>query len=78
MILLVDPCGACRGGSSHARHLLPLAGEVQSPGGRHRERVLLRPPTETSKKNLLGDGKPESRVWVIGNTGIGALRITVR
>ena len=35
-------------------------------------------PTEASKKNLLGDGKPESRVWVTGNTGIDALRTTVR
>ena len=35
-------------------------------------------PTEASKKNLLGEGKPESKIWVTGNTGIDALRTTVR
>ncbi len=35
-------------------------------------------PTEASKENLLGEGKPESRIWVTGNTGIDALRTTVR
>lgn len=35
-------------------------------------------PTEASRKNLLGEGKPADRVWVTGNTGIDALRTTVR
>lgn len=35
-------------------------------------------PTEASKKNLLDEGKPESKIWVTGNTGIDALRTTVR
>lgn len=35
-------------------------------------------PTETSKQNLLDEGKPEDRIWVTGNTGIDALRTTVR
>ena len=35
-------------------------------------------PTEASKQNLLAEGKPEGRVWVTGNTGIDALRTTVR
>lgn len=37
------PRGPRRGGAAHARHLQSLAGGVQPPGGRHRERVLLRP-----------------------------------
>ena len=35
-------------------------------------------PTEASKQNLLDEGEPESRIWVTGNTGIDALRTTVR
>ncbi len=35
-------------------------------------------PTEASKRNLLDEGKPEGRIWVTGNTGIDALRTTVR
>lgn len=35
-------------------------------------------PTETSRQNLLCEGKPESRIWVTGNTGIDALATTVR
>lgn len=35
-------------------------------------------PTEASKKNLLAEGKPESKILVTGNTGIDALRTTVR
>lgn len=35
-------------------------------------------PTEASKRNLLAEGKPAERVWVTGNTGIDALRTTVR
>lgn len=35
-------------------------------------------PTEMSKDNLLEEGKPEDRIWVTGNTGIDALRTTVR
>lgn len=35
-------------------------------------------PTEQSRKNLLDEGKPESKIWVTGNTGIDALRTTVR
>ena len=35
-------------------------------------------PTEASKGNLLSEGKPAGRVWVTGNTGIDALRTTVR
>lgn len=35
-------------------------------------------PTEPSKQNLLDEGKPEGRIWVTGNTGIDALRTTVR
>ena len=35
-------------------------------------------PTEASKQNLLGEGKLESGIWVTGNTGIDALRTTVR
>lgn len=35
-------------------------------------------PTETSRRNLLDEAKPADRVWVTGNTGIDALRTTVR
>lgn len=35
-------------------------------------------PTETSRKNLLDEAKPAERVFVTGNTGIDALRHTVR
>lgn len=35
-------------------------------------------PTEVAKRNLLAEGKPEDRIWVTGNTGIDALRTTVR
>lgn len=35
-------------------------------------------PTEASEENLLNEGKPESKIWVTGNTGIDALRTTVR
>lgn len=35
-------------------------------------------PTEESKRNLLSEGKDASRIWVTGNTGIDALRTTVR
>lgn len=35
-------------------------------------------PTETSRANLLAEGKPADRVWVTGNTGIDALSTTVR
>ena len=35
-------------------------------------------PTEDSKRNLLDEGKPSNKIWVTGNTGIDALRTTVR
>lgn len=35
-------------------------------------------PTETSRQNLLDEAKPDERIWVTGNTGIDALRTTVR
>lgn len=35
-------------------------------------------PTEQSRQNLLEEGKPKERIWVTGNTGIDALRTTVR
>lgn len=35
-------------------------------------------PTETSKQNLLNEGKPADRIYVTGNTGIDALATTVR
>lgn len=35
-------------------------------------------PTEASKQNLLDEGKPADKIWVTGNTGIDALRTTVR
>ena len=35
-------------------------------------------PTETSRKNLLDEAKPEDRIFVTGNTGIDALRTTVQ
>lgn len=35
-------------------------------------------PTEAARENLLAEGKPAGRVWVTGNTGIDALRTTVR
>ena len=35
-------------------------------------------PTETSRGNLLDEGKPDDRIFVTGNTGIDALRTTVR
>ena len=35
-------------------------------------------PTETSRRNLLGEAKPDGRIFVTGNTGIDALRHTVR
>ncbi|ANE23154.1 UDP-N-acetylglucosamine 2-epimerase [Denitrobacterium detoxificans] len=35
-------------------------------------------PTEKSKHNLLSEGKPEEKIYVTGNTGIDALKTTVR
>ncbi|MFY9858580.1 MAG: UDP-N-acetylglucosamine 2-epimerase (non-hydrolyzing), partial [Exiguobacterium chiriqhucha] len=35
-------------------------------------------PTETSKENLLREGKPEDKIFVTGNTAIDALKTTVR
>lgn len=35
-------------------------------------------PTETSRQNLLAEGKPAESIWITGNTGIDALRTTVR
>lgn len=35
-------------------------------------------PTETSRKNLLDEAKPDNRIFVTGNTGIDALRYTVK
>ena len=35
-------------------------------------------PTETSRQNLLDEAKPGERIFVTGNTGIDALRTTVR
>ena len=35
-------------------------------------------PTETSRRNLLDEAKPSDRIFVTGNTGIDALRTTVR
>ncbi|MBS5451862.1 MAG: UDP-N-acetylglucosamine 2-epimerase (non-hydrolyzing) [Coriobacteriia bacterium] len=35
-------------------------------------------PTDASRRNLLGEGKPGAKIWVTGNTGIDALRTTVR
>ena len=35
-------------------------------------------PTETSRQNLLDEAKPAGRIFVTGNTGIDALRHTVR
>ncbi|MBX9033597.1 non-hydrolyzing UDP-N-acetylglucosamine 2-epimerase [Gordonibacter massiliensis (ex Traore et al. 2017)] len=35
-------------------------------------------PTETSRQNLLDEAKPGDRIFVTGNTGIDALRTTVR
>lgn len=35
-------------------------------------------PTETSRQNLLDEAKPDDRIFVTGNTGIDALRTTVR
>lgn len=35
-------------------------------------------PTETSKQNLLREGKNEKNIWVTGNTAIDALKTTVR
>ena len=35
-------------------------------------------PTEASKQNLLNEGKRAEKIWVTGNTGIDALRTTVR
>ena len=35
-------------------------------------------PTETSKNNLLKEGKPSEKIYVTGNTGIDALRTTVK
>ena len=35
-------------------------------------------PTETSRRNLLDEAKPADRIFVTGNTGIDALRTTVR
>lgn len=35
-------------------------------------------PTAQSRQNLLDEGKPTDRIWVTGNTGIDALKTTVR
>ena len=35
-------------------------------------------PTEISRKNLLSEGKPSGHIWVTGNTGIDALKTTIR
>ena len=35
-------------------------------------------PTETARQNLLNEGKDNDKIWVTGNTGIDALKTTVR
>lgn len=35
-------------------------------------------PTEKSRENLLNEGKPEEKIFVTGNTGIDALKTTVK
>ena len=35
-------------------------------------------PTEVSERALVGEGKPSRMIWVTGNTGIDALKTTVR
>ncbi len=35
-------------------------------------------PTRISRQNLIDEAKPEDQIWVTGNTGIDALRTTVR
>lgn len=35
-------------------------------------------PTDVSKQNLVAEGKSEEKIWITGNTGIDALRTTVR
>lgn len=35
-------------------------------------------PTEASKQNLINEAKPENSIFVTGNTGIDALRYTIR
>lgn len=35
-------------------------------------------PTETSKQNLLSEGKSSEKIYVTGNTGIDALKTTIR
>ncbi len=35
-------------------------------------------PTETAKRNLIGEGKDERKILVTGNTGIDALKTTIR
>ncbi len=39
---------------------------------------LLFAPTQASRENLLSEGKDDARIFVTGNTGIDALRTTVR
>ncbi|MGN9039733.1 non-hydrolyzing UDP-N-acetylglucosamine 2-epimerase [Collinsella bouchesdurhonensis] len=35
-------------------------------------------PTEAAKQNLLNEGKPSSKIWITGNTGIDALKTTIQ
>lgn len=35
-------------------------------------------PTEQARENLIAEGKPEEKIFVTGNTGIDALRTTIR
>ena len=35
-------------------------------------------PTETARDNLIREGKDPARIWITGNTGLDALRMTVR
>lgn len=54
-----------------------MARGVQSSGRGYRREYYFA-PTKASKQNLLDEGKRAEKIWVTGNTGIDALRSTVR
>ena len=71
------PVGHVGGGPAHPRHLQPWPEEFNRQAVDIVSEYYFA-PTEASKQNLLDEGKRAEKIWVTGNTGIDALRTTVR
>ena len=54
-----------------------MARRIQPPGRRH-NRAILFCTTEQARANLLAEEKKPEQIYVTGNTGIDALRTTIK